>query len=325
MIRPCLAVDKLNAETAIKNARIQGLLDRNFQIEQKGDIVYIPIFGAIQGSATHDFRDRKNSINRIVEELSDSGISNSEISYIRLGNSLIFRHIISEKTAKIFSSLPGIKNIYSETGKIRGIKRRPSLKLVYGPGGETRVMEYGITYIMNLQKVMFSPGNINTRSKMRSIDVSGSIVIDMFCGIGYFSLPLIKNSVPSRMICCDINHDSIYYFKRNIIENRIIYPVEVLTGDSRAILPFVIADYIIMGNFNSPEFLCTALIRSHQGTRISMHYLATVDSIEPDGMHIIDMARKMGFLIKCIYSAKVKSVGPKYVHVNSIFTVVRII
>jgi methyltransferase (EC 2.1.1.-) len=40
-----------------------------------------------------------------------------------------------------------------ETGKIRGIKREPSLKLIYGSGGETIVRESGVSYIMDLQKV----------------------------------------------------------------------------------------------------------------------------------------------------------------------------
>ena len=102
-----------------------------------------------------------------------------------------------------------IDNIYVEAGKIQGVKRKPTLKLLYGKGCETRIRESGITYTLDLQKVMFSPGNINTRSKIKYTDFTGLVVLDMFCGIGYFSLQVLKNSRPMNMIMCDINPDSL--------------------------------------------------------------------------------------------------------------------
>ena len=324
MIKHCIVVNKFDADAAIKNMRIQGLLDQNFQVDQVGDAVYIPLKSGSNSTKVHDFLERKSDIDRIIGRISAKGIDTRNMSYVRLGNSLIFKNKITVKIAKMFSDLPGIKNIYYETGKIKGVKRKPNLKRLYG-GGETRVIEYGIVYVLDLEKVMFSPGNINTRSKMLYLDFTDSVVIDMFCGIGYFSLPVIKNSMPARMICCDINQDSIDYLIKNIHENRINYPVEILTGDSRSVLPFISADYIIMGNFNSPAFLSTALIRSKMGTKISMHFLATRDSIESREMDIIYMARKIGYIIKCTSRSIVKSVGPNYIHINSIFMVLRII
>ncbi|WMT51340.1 MAG: methyltransferase [Ferroplasma sp.] len=325
MIRPCLGVSKFNADSTIKKLREQHLLDSRYQIEQAGNTVYVPLIMEIENSKYYDFRTRKTGIDDIIGDISRYGVDTGKLSYIRLGNSLIFKQKISYKTARIFSRMPGIENIYYEAGKIMGARRKPSLRLVFGPGGDTTVVEYGIKYIMNLQKVMFSPGNINTRSKMRSIKLSGYTVIDMFCGIGYFSLQVMKNSRPKRMICCDINPDSTYYLKQNILANKIAYPVEVLTGDSRTTIPFISADYIIMGNFNSPYFISAALIRSHPGTEISMHYLATAENIEKRESSIMVVARKMGFLLMCQSRHNVKSVSPSYIHVNSIFTVVRAI
>ena len=324
MIRPCIVVYKFEADATIKKLRVRGFLDNKFQIDQVGNMVYIPLRSGSNYQKTHDFPTRQSPIDRIMEKISAIGIDTHDISYVRLGNSLIFKNKITVKIAEMFSYLPGIKNIYFETGKIKGVKRKPSLKRLYGDG-ETRVIEYGITYILDLEKVMFSPGNINTRSKMLYLDFTDSVVIDMFCGIGYFSLPVIKNSMPARMICCDINQDSIDYLIKNIHENRINYPVEILTGDSRSVLPFISADYIIMGNFNSPAFLCAALIRSKSGTKISMHFLATRDSIDSREINIIYMARKIGYIIECISRSIVKSVGPNYIHINSIFMVLRII
>ena len=43
---------------------------------------------------------------------------------------------------------------------------------------------------------------------------TGMVILDMFCGIGYFSLQILKNSRPARMVMCDINPDSIHYLKK---------------------------------------------------------------------------------------------------------------
>ncbi len=325
MEKSCIVSDKLSADAVIKQTRANGLLDRNYCIEQDENYVYIPLVRTVAGYATHDFRPRMDAPAKIRQGLARMGIKNRNSSHIRLGNSLIFKDKISTKIAREYTTQMMIDNIYIETGKILGVKRKPTLKLVFGKGCETKIRESGITYILDLQKDMFSPGNINTRSKMRYMDFTGLVVLDMFSGIGYFSLQVLKNSRPTNMIMCDINPDSIYYLKKNLIINRIQNPVTVFTGDSRVVLPLVRADYIIMGNFNSVHFLVPSLIRSQNGTRISMHYLATTGGLDKAVYDIIHMARKLGYVLTCTRSERVKSVGPNYLHINSIFTVIRIL
>jgi tRNA wybutosine-synthesizing protein 2 len=325
MERSCIRINKSSADDAIKKFRADGLLDTTYQIQQIGNFVYIPLIKHIDGATMHDFRPREDVFARIEHRLRNMGLRNESIQYIRLGNSLIFKGKISLQVAREYASELGVDNIYAETGKIQGVRRKPSLKLVYGSDKETVVMESGIKYIMNLQKVMFSPGNINTRSNMKFVDLTGRVVIDMFCGIGYFSLQVLKNSRPARMLMCDINPDSIYYLKRNLPANRIKSPVDIYTGDSRVALPLIKADYIIMGNFNSFNFITSALLRSEVGTEISMHYLTTTEKRDKALFNIIELARKMGYIITCTETIKVKSVGPHYLHINTVFKVIQIL
>jgi tRNA wybutosine-synthesizing protein 2 len=321
MKRNCIATDKLSAAAVIKYVRYNGLLDTNYRIEQVGNMVYIPLTKPIDGSTIHNFESRMPILNK--GKTPDKRIKKRGFSYVILGNSMILKGNPGIKAINKYAKILPIDNIYLETGKIQGVKRKPSLKLIYGKGGETKIKESGITYIMDLQKVMFSPGNINTRSKMKYMDFTGMVVIDMFCGIGYFSLQVLKNSRPAKMIMCDINQDSIYYLKRNLAANRIESQAEIYTGDSRTVLPDIFADYIIMGNFNSIKFLCHALIRSHEGTKISMHYLAAPEKVNGTISRIIKMAREFGYILVCSRSYTVKSVGPNYLHINSIFNIIQ--
>ncbi|AGO61146.1 class I SAM-dependent methyltransferase [Ferroplasma acidiphilum] len=325
MERSCIRFSKISADDAIKKYRALGLLDTTYHIEQDENYVYIPLIRHIDGSITHDFKPREDAFTVIGKKPGRKGLKNTGASYIRLGNSIIFKSSISQKVAHEYASRLKVDNVYVETGKIQGIKREPSLKLIYGNGGETVVRESEVSYIMDLQKVMFSPGNINTRSKMKFIDFTGMIILDMFCGIGYFSLQILKNSRPARMVMCDINPDSIHYLKKNLQVNRIKSKVDIYTGDSRAVLPAMQADYIIMGNFNSINFMVAALLRSRIGTQISMHYLTPTESMNSTQDVIIDIARKLGYVIECIENTKVKSVGPHYQHMNTIFNVTRIL
>lgn len=325
MERSCIRSGKISADDAIKKFRALGLLDTAYHIEQDENYVYIPLIRHIGGSINHDFKPREDVFTGIEKDSERRGLKNTGAPYIRLGNSIIFKSSISRRIVYKYASRLKVDNIYVETGKIRGIKREPSLKLIYGSGGETIVRESGVSYIMDLQKVMFSPGNINTRSKMKFIDFTGMVILDMFCGIGYFSLQILKNSRPARMVMCDINPDSIHYLKKNLQVNRIKSKVDVYTGDSRSVLPVMQADYIIMGNFNSINFIVAALLRSRIGTQISMHYLTPTESMNSTQDVIVDIARRLGYFIECIENTKVKSVGPHYQHMNAIFKVSRIL
>lgn len=325
MERSCIRSGKISADEAIKKFRALGLLDTAYHIEQDENYVYIPLIRHIGGSINHDFKPREDAFTGIGKGPESKGLKNTAASYIRLGNSIIFKSSISRRVAHQYASRLKVDNIYMETGKIQGIKREPSLKLIYGNGGETEVRESEVSYIMDLQKVMFSPGNINTRSKMKFIDFTGMVILDMFCGIGYFSLQILKNSRPARMVMCDINPDSIHYLKKNLQVNRIKSKVDIYTGDSRVVLPAMQADYIIMGNFNSINFMVSALLRSRIGTQISMHYLTPTESMNSTQDVIVNIARRLGYFIECIENTKVKSVGPHYQHMNTIFKVIMIL
>lgn len=50
--------------------------------------------------------------------------------------------------------------------------------------------------LLDVAKIMWSQGNIEERKRMAFISNENEVVVDMFAGIGYFTIPLAKYSKP---------------------------------------------------------------------------------------------------------------------------------
>jgi len=100
-----------------------------------------------------------------------------------------------------------------------------------GPWVEVR--EHGTRYCLNVEKVMFSRGNVNERARAGGFPALGETVVDMFAGIGYFTLPLALRAKPARIVACDWNPDAVECLRKNVELNKVGGIVEVREGDNR--------------------------------------------------------------------------------------------
>jgi tRNA wybutosine-synthesizing protein 2 len=119
---------------------------------------------------------------------------------------------------------------------------------------------------------MFSSGNEEERIRMASLSCTSETVVDMFAGIGYFSLPLAVFQRPRRIIACEINQIAHSYLVENIALNRVEGIVEPFLGDNRSLLGESFADRVIMGYVKTThEFLPTAIRLVKDGGVIHYH------------------------------------------------------
>ncbi len=326
MEKYCLQVPRKDAANFIIKARKDMIIDDNYLTDSDLNFVYIPLKTYQNGAVKHNFKLKNIPFLKIEEKIRAMRIKIVPETYKRLGNSIILNPgKYSKSLGAIYTSILHVDNVYVEAGKIHGDKRTPSIKLLYGNGKDTEITENGIKYIINLQNLMFSPGNLNTRSRMGKLNINGKTVIDMFAGIGYFLLPLLKYSNVKKCYACDINSLSLEYLRKNIVKNKIGSNIDIFSGDCRNVIPYIGADYIIMGNFKSINYLTAALVRSHKFTVISMHYLSDESEIYEKIKSIITKARHLGYILGNIYNCRVKTVAPYYVHMNSEFIVAGIL
>ena len=181
--------------------------------------------------------------------------------------------------------------------------------------------EHGLIYRFNLTKIMFSKGNINERKYLSTLINKGEIVVDMFAGIGYFSLPIAKQSPVGKIYSIELNPDSYNYLLENIKLNhlgKLIVPIkgnckeEVLKLSKSGIR----ADRVIMGVFPAPkDYIKEALsLTKDEGT--IFHYEGVVENNSYITLfeEFNEIALKIGYKCKLNSYRFVKTYGPYLFH-----------
>lgn len=159
------------------------------------------------------------------------------------------------KIARAYVSKLKLWSFY-EIIEIRGIMRIPSVRLLYGINTDVLHFENGIAYRLNPSRVMFSKGNKYERHRLVDLVDENETIVDMFAGIGYYSLPISLRAYV--VYACEINLDSFHYLLLNkrINNSKRLIPYY---GDSLSFPLKNIADRIIMGHFDSISYLGKAL------------------------------------------------------------------
>ena len=96
----------------------------------------------------------------------------------------------------------------------------------------------------------------------------GERIADMFAGIGYFTLSAALAG--GNVHAIEINPGSFAYLQKNIGANCLEGRVIPVRGDCREKLSGIY-DRILMGHFEAPDFLKTALDHAGPGTVLHVH------------------------------------------------------
>jgi tRNA wybutosine-synthesizing protein 2 len=234
-----------------------------------------------------------------------------------------FKGDIGKMIIEIFSK---IRSVCNKKGGIKGQLREPQVELIAGnKNTETTHTESNCFYRFDVRKIMFAKGNVIERSRIAKQIKSEEIIVDMFAGIGYFTIPIAKLSNPKKIYSIELNPVSYKYLKENIKLNHILDKVEVINGDCKEEVLKIekkygrIADRVILGYLPPPkEFLPFAMkIIKRKGI---LHYEGFVsvgnekEDIEKNLEDVRKAAEKEGFKVKLLLARKVKAYAPKRDH-----------
>ena len=207
---------------------------------------------------------------------------------------------------------------------------------VNSPGWIT-VTEHKIAQSFDITRVMFSRGNVTEKKRFgMSLVKPGESVLDMYAGIGYYTLPALIHGKAMHVTACEWNEHALYALKHNLKTNGIREDfVTVLEGDCRLALKRYVDrvepvkdskfDRISLGLLPSSEggwSIAVSCLRKSTGGWLHVH--GNVATVEHDNWShwlchtLVQHAVKDGhsdWIAVCNHIEKVKSFAPKVDHV----------
>lgn len=227
---------------------------------------------------------------------------------------------------------PHINTVLVATSSVMGEYRIREFVLVAGMDKtETVHKEYGCKYAVDLAKAYFSPRLSTERGRILSWIKPDDVVVDMFAGVGPYSILIAKKAGPKKVVAIDKNPAAIELLRKNIILN-CVDNVEVVEGDANTNVEdeakserFAgIADHVIMNlPHNAFDFLDSAVKLTKPGGIIHYYGMTHEDDLFDSSIGFIEAAAKrVCRVVKVLDKRTVRSYAP---HQYNICIEVRVI
>ncbi|KFW86653.1 tRNA wybutosine-synthesizing protein 2, partial [Manacus vitellinus] len=157
--------------------------------------------------------------------------------------------------------------------------RTPSVTLLLGQDGWVEHVDNGIRYTFDVTKCMFSPGNITEKLRVASLPCSGEVLVDLYAGIGYFTLPFLVHAGAAFVHACEWNVHAVEALRRALALNGVQDRCHIHHGDSRQLELRDTADRVNLGLI--PSWACRVLKKDTGGVLHIHHNVETPPAPTP--------------------------------------------
>ncbi|HDQ06021.1 MAG TPA: class I SAM-dependent methyltransferase family protein [Candidatus Bathyarchaeota archaeon] len=129
-----------------------------------------------------------------------------------------------------------VKSVWRQVSSVSGVHRLRGLEFLLGEKTtETRYKEHGCVYKTDLRKAYFSPRLSYERLRIAKLVQRGEVVLNMFAGVGCYSISIAKHSQPLKVYSVDVNSSAVKYLRENIRLNRVADVVVPIQGDAKRV------------------------------------------------------------------------------------------
>jgi len=137
----------------------------------------------------------------------------------------------------IIETNPPIRLALRRSSQVEGPFRTRKLQAMAGVGGtETFYREFSCRYHLDVSTVYFSPRLSRERMRIAHQVMPGEFVVDMFAGVGPYSVLIAKLQPKSTVYSVDINPAAVKYLRENVFANAVADRVIPMHGDVRELV-----------------------------------------------------------------------------------------
>ena len=249
------------------------------------------------------------------EELFSAFDQIGDIIVIRIPDLLLAKKkVIGETLLKEVSTA---RSIFYQSSDVSGDFRTRTLELLAGEDKtETEYKEFGCRFLVDVEKAFFSPRLSTERERIADVVKDGETVINMFGGVGMFSILAAKNK-KCTVYNIDINPIASKLCEKNISMNKLTGNIISLNGDASQIVNEKLKNKgdrtLMLLPERSDEFLESAILATKNNGII--HYYSHIhadkkqDAPKLSEKHFLEVTPVKSEILG---SKIVRAVGPRY-------------
>ena len=238
-----------------------------------------------------------------------------DIIIVRIPDSLISKKKIIGKA--LLEQVKTAKTVFHQSSPVEGDFRTRNLELIEGDEKtETEYRENGCRFIVDVEKAFFSPRLSTERERISNLVNDHDVIINMFGGVGMFSLLAAKKK-SCTVYNIDINPVASKLCEENIKLNKLKGNVISLNGDATKIIKEQLQDkadrVLMLLPERSDEFLDTAISSLNKNGVI--HYYSHIhaekkqDAPKLSEEHFLNINKIQADILD---SRVVRPVGPRF-------------
>ena len=238
-----------------------------------------------------------------------------DIIIVRIPDSLISKKKIIGKA--LLEQVKTAKSVFHQSSPVEGDFRTRNLELIEGDEKtETEYKENGCRFIVDVEKAFFSPRLSTERERISNLVNDNDVIINMFGGVGMFSLLAAKKK-SCTVYNIDINPVASKLCEENIKLNKLKGKVISLNGDAAEIIKEQLRDkadrVLMLLPERSDEFLDIAISSLRKNGVI--HYYSHIhaekkqDAAKLSEEHFLNINKIQA---KIMTSRVVRPVGPRF-------------
>ena len=215
-----------------------------------------------------------------------------------------------------------VKTVLVQTSPVHGDFRFRELEYVAGKNKTTTVhKESGCLFSVNVGECYFSPRLFYERMRIAEQVEKGEVIVNMFAGVGCFSIVIAKHSNVEKVYSIDVNPVAVQSMQENVRLNRAYGKVVPILGDAKDVIEkrlCHVADRVLMPLPEKAfEYLPCALLALQKAGGWIHYYdfeYATKNEnpIEKIKLKVAEKLESLGVAFEIPFGRVIRSTGPNW-------------